>query len=270
MLKQIITIAACLLLSLGAGAQKTITHPWQGKRVAYLGDSVTDPRQGGGKIKKYWSWLEDWLDTKSYVYAVSGRQWNDIPRQTDKLSQEHASDFDAIIIFMGTNDFNNGTAIGQYYKESFAKVKAAHGDTVRIKPRRHRELVMDKETFCGRINIAMAKLKAMYPTKQIVLLTPIHRAGFYTSSTNWQPTEDYANDYGVFLDEYVNAVVEAGRVWAVPVIDMNATSGLYPMEEQFGQYFCNPDKDRLHPNEAGHKRMATTLMYQLLALPATF
>lgn len=30
------------------------------------------------------------------------------------------------------------------------------------------------------------------------------------------------------------------------------------------------DTDRLHPNAEGHRRMALTLMYQLLALPASF
>ena len=31
-----------------------IRHPWQGKRVGYLGDSITDPNCHGDKIKKYW------------------------------------------------------------------------------------------------------------------------------------------------------------------------------------------------------------------------
>ena len=53
--------------------------------------------------------------------------------------------------------------------------------------------IMDKSTYRGRINIALDKLKRTYPTKQIVLLTPIHRAGFYRNEKNWQPTEDYYN-----------------------------------------------------------------------------
>ena len=43
------------LLALPACAQQVIQHPWQGKRVAYLGDSITDPRNSGAK-KKYWSY----------------------------------------------------------------------------------------------------------------------------------------------------------------------------------------------------------------------
>ena len=33
------------------------------------------------------------------------------------------------------------------------------------------------------------------------------------------------------------------------------------------RYFSNPETDQLHPNAEGHRRMALTLMYQLLTLP---
>ena len=42
------------------------------------------------------------------------------------------------------------------------------------------------------------------------------------------------------------------------------------MLQAHGQYFHNAETDLLHPNDAGHQRMARTLMYQLLALPCTF
>ena len=90
--------------------------------------------------------------------------------------------------------------------------------------RRHRHFAMDKNTLKGRINIAMSKLKQMYPTKQIVVMTPVHRAYFCSGEKNIQPDEMYENARGVFFDEYVKAVKEAGNVWAVPVIDLNAVS----------------------------------------------
>jgi len=65
-------------------------------------------------------------------------------------------------------------------------------------------------------------------------------------------------------------VKEAGNVWAVPVIDWNATCGLFPMVREHGQYFHNSETDLLHPNDLGHQRMARTLMQQLLALPCSF
>ena len=171
---------------------------------------------------------------------------------------------------MGTNDYNNGVPIGEWYEVKDEEVMYGHGHPKKLTPRKRRYLNMDGNTYRGRINIALDKVKRMYPTKQIVLLTPIHRAGFYANEKNWQCTEDYTNSCGIYLDEYINSVKEAGNVWAVPVIDMNAVSGLYPMIDEHVQYFKNGDTDRLHPNDKGHERMARTLMYQLLALPCVF
>ena len=82
-----------------------------------VGDSITDPRTKASK-KKYWGFLEDWLGIVPYVYAVSGRQWTDIPRQARQLHEEHGDSVDAIIIFIGTNDYNAGVPIGQWYTET--------------------------------------------------------------------------------------------------------------------------------------------------------
>jgi lysophospholipase L1-like esterase len=133
--------------------------------------------------------------------------------------------------------------------------------------RRRRYLSKDKGTFRGRINIAMEKVKKMYPTQQIVLLTPIHRAGFYANDKNWQCTEDYDNQCGEFMDVYIDAVKEAGNIWSVPVIDLNAISGLWPMMDEHARYFKDGATDRLHPNDAGHERLAMTLAAQLMCLP---
>lgn len=269
MRRKVISIVLCVLLAIPAAAQSVFTHPWQGKKVAYFGDSITDPNNKAAK-KKYWGFLQDWLGITPYVYAVSGREWTDIPRQADQLKQEHGDDFDAIMIFIGTNDYNRGCPLGRWYDEKMETVDYGHEYAKRAENRVRRYPAMDNATYRGRINIALDKLKRMYPTKQIVLITPIHRAGFYANDKNWQCPEDYMNRCGEFLDSYVEASKEAGTVWAMPVIDLSAACGLYPLLDEHGQYFNNSETDRLHPNDKGHERMARTLMYQLLALPCTF
>lgn len=259
----------CMILSMQLFAQTTMEHPWKGKRVAYFGDSITDPKNKGAK-KHYWHFLEEWLGTASYVYAVSGRQWNDIPRQAEQLKAQHGNDFDAILIFIGTNDFNAGVSIGEWYKETTEQVEAAVHDPKAVVERKMRTPIMDKDTYKGRINIAMSTLKSMYPDKQIVLLTPIHRAYANFSYKNIQPSEAYQNVCGEYFDRYVNCVKEAGNVWAVPVIDMNSLCGLYPLAKEHLMYFHDAATDQLHPNDAGQWRMAKTLFYQLAALPCLF
>lgn len=253
-------------MALPAQAQTLAAHPWKGKRVAYFGDSITDPRNSGSK-KKYWGFLHDWLQMEPYVYGVSGRQWNDIPRQADKLKAEHGDSVDAIIIFMGTNDYNSGLPIGQWYTEHEEQVMAGIHEQKHLVNRRHRYPVMSDSTYRGRINKGLDYVKRMYPTKQIVLLTPIHRAEFYANDSNWQPREDYTNRCGEYIDAYVASVKEAANIWAVPVIDLNALSGLYPLMDEEAQFFKSAANDRLHPNDEGHRRMALTILAQLQVLP---
>ena len=269
MKQRIITLIWAALLCGAVHAQGTFVHPWFGKRVAYFGDSITDSRNKGSKLK-YWNFLQEWLGITPYVYAVSGRQWNDIPRQADKLHEEHGDSVDAILIFVGTNDYNNGVPMGEWYEEKDEQVMYGHGQPKQLTARKRRYMKTDQNTYRGRINIALDKVKRMYPTKQIVLLTPIHRAGFYANEKNWQCTEDYTNQCGIYLEEYIDAVKEAGNIWSVPVIDLNSVSGLYPMMDEYARYFKDAANDRLHPNDAGHVRLARTLYYQLTALPCTF
>ena len=266
MRKKINALVLMLLLALSASAQFAVQHPWAGKKVAYFGDSITDPRNKASK-NKYWSLIEQWLGVTPYVYAVSGRQWDDIPRQADLLQAQHGDTVDAIIILMGTNDYNNGVPLGKWYEEKEEEVMYGHGKPKQMTLRKRQYMCMDKDTYRGRINIAMEKVKKMYPRKQIVVMTPIHRQNFHANEKNWQCSEDYTNQCGEYLQAYIDATKEVANVWAVPVIDMNSLCGLYAMLDEYAQFFRVADTDRLHPNDAGHERMAKALMYQLLTIP---
>ncbi|MCD8203054.1 MAG: SGNH/GDSL hydrolase family protein [Prevotella sp.] len=266
MKRKVLIVIISVLVVLPAVSQTAITHPWQGKKVAYFGDSITDPNNTAA-TNKYWKCLQDWLGITPYVYAVSGRQWNDIPRQAEQLQSEHGDDFDAIMIFVGTNDYNKGVPLGEWFSETKEQVMVAVGEPKHLVERGHRTPIMTDSTYRGRINIALCTVKKMFPTKQIVLLTPIHRSGFYANDTNWQPAEDYQNSIGEYLSAYIEATKEAANIWAVPVIDLNALCGLFPLMDEYAPYFNDKDIDRLHPNNTGHERIAKTLMYQLLALP---
>lgn len=267
--KKLIAILMLVAMTFGATAsapEVSPYHPWKNLKVAYLGDSITDARLSPS-TKKYWQWLAEWLGITPYVYAKSGRQWDDLERQAGLLDKEHGRDFDAIMIFIGTNDYIHDTAMGEWYTETAEKTDFALGEPKRAAVLKKRTLNMDQSTFKGRINNALAMLKSRYPDKQIVVLTPIHRAGFLRSDTNWQPAECYANRLGLYISDYVDAVKEASAIWSVPVIDTYSLSGLYPMDDAYAQYFTDGATDRLHPNTAGHYRLALTLLYQLSTLP---
>ena len=216
-----------------------LVHPWKGKRVAFLGDSITDAVHVG-TTKCYWEYLAEWLDLIPQVYAKNGNQWDGVLRQAERLKAD-GTEVDAIIIFAGTNDYNAGIPLGEWYDYAQTETTVKGGGK-EVRTRRMPQT--NGATFRGRINRVMDYLKTNFPEQQIIILTPIHRAAAQFSNQNIQPEEAFPNKLGLYVDAYVNAVKEAANVWAVPVIDLNSLEG--------------------------HRRMALTLMYQLLALPASF
>ncbi len=272
MLKRFFLILfSALCLAAAASAQPLLPSQWDGKRVAFLGDSITDARQIGTTNDVYWHMLEGILGIRPYVYGISGHRMNQIIGQGERLEREHGQDVDAIIVFIGTNDYNGGIPLGEWYTYSYEQTVAANRQTGRTEVfRKHRELVYDDVTFRGRANTTLRWLKTHYPDKQIIFLTPIHRAYAMFSADNIQPPESFANACGLFIEDYIQAVRELADVWAVPVIDLASISGLYPMLDEHAKYFRNADTDRLHPNTEGHWRMAWAIAYQLLGYPADF
>ncbi len=263
----VIAVSSAMMLSAGSlAAQPEIHSQWEGARVAFLGDSITETRQLDRYNNVYWNYLQDILGIESYVYGISGHQMSQIAGQAEKLEAEHGQAVDAILVMIGTNDYNNNIPLGEWY--SYSRKMTNH-DGVEVE-RTYRELNYDNSTFRGRANIAMRHLKTHYPDKQIIFLTPLHRGVANFNATNIQPVESYCNGAGSFIEEYVQAVKELGTVWAVPVIDLCSVSGLYPMLDEQAGYFRNFNIDRLHPNAAGHLRMAYAIAYQLLGYPAVF
>jgi lysophospholipase L1-like esterase len=235
---------------------------WSGKKIAFLGDSMTQKRDSSNTV--YWEYLANLMGIEPSVYGISGNQWDGIFRQAQKLKQEKGSDIDAILIFAGTNDCNHNTPLGNFYFET-SKETNFNGKTV---TRKYRTLMENDSTFCGRINKVMAFLKQNYPDQQIVIMTPIHRGFAKFSENNVQPEENFSNDLGLYIDDYVNVLRNASSVWAVPLIDLYSISGLYPVLDSHAKYFSNTNTDRLHPNSAGNFRLAKTIQYQLLTLPS--
>lgn len=238
---------------------------WFGKRVAFLGDSITD-KIHVGTTKNYWEFLKDFMGIEYFVYGINGAQWNGILGQAQKLKEEHPDDIDAIFIFAGTNDFNGSVLLGQWWNMTTEIVNK--DGVVALKPRR--VLSTDTSTLCGRINTAMQFIRQNFPVQQIVLMTPIHR-GFATfGPENVQPEETFANSIGRYVEEYVDVVRQAADMWSTPLVDLFRIANLHPLTPSHSQFFNDPQTDLLHPNASGHGRMAKAIAYQMLSLPADF
>lgn len=246
--------------------EKTPNSQWHGKKVAYLGDSMTQKPGKEGTTTIYWQYLSELLEIEPFVYGVSGDQWDGIYKQAIKLHKEKGTAVDAILIFAGTNDYIHNTPLGSFYAET-TKETNFNGNIV---TRKYRSVIENDSTFCGRINKVMAYIKANFPEQQIIIMTPIHRAFATFGEKNIQPDENFANGLGLYLDSYVEVLRQAASNWSVPLIDLYSLSGLYPLADAQAKYFNNSTTDRLHPNALGNYRLAKIIQYQLLGLPASF
>ncbi len=225
------------------------------KKILFLGDSITD-KCHVGCTKNYWGFLGDWYGFSPLVYGINGQQLLHIPAQAQAYMKDHPGECpDVVFVFAGTNDYNGNVPLGEWYTLSEEKVNK-NGREVLLKKR---EFSLDKGTVRGRINIAMSQLREDFPSARFVLLTPVHRGYAKFSEKNVQPDESYSNERGLFIDDYVNVVKEAGNVWSAKVVDTNADAGLYPRSRAHDAFFHNAETDRLHPSAAGHERIAEAI-----------
>lgn len=259
------TTIATMALAAHAAPMTFPNNHWQGAKVAFLGDSITDAAHIG-TTRNYWQDLQDILGIEPWVYGINGHTWEGILNQARRLKEEKGDAVDAIIVFAGTNDFNQGIPIGEWW--TYAEEQLNSHGKIMTKPRRTPQT--NTNTFRGRINVVMAFLKENFPRQQIILLTPIHRGFAEFGGTNVQPDESFPNDIGIYVEEFVKTIREAGDYWAVPVIDLFSTCGLFPLTPSHAQFFHLKNTDLLHPNAQGHMRIGRTLACQLLNFPSNF
>jgi lysophospholipase L1-like esterase len=144
---------------------------------------------------------------------------------------------DIITIYMGTNDYGHETPMGTIND-------------------------LEDVSFYGALNVIIPGIQKAQPNAKLVWITPTHRYGFGTSKLLGTPfTYDYLpNGRGYSLNDYVDAIKEVCEKYDVPVIDLFTLSGMDPsLSEVRTQYM----PDGLHPNAAGHEKIAAIIAKSL-------
>lgn len=207
----------------------------EGIKANFLGDSITE---GHGVVDKehniYWQRLRDECElAEAKGYGIGGTR---IAIQHLKENPKHDQDFlsrvelmdpdaDLIVVFGGTNDFGHGDApLG---------------------------MMSDRTpyTFYGACHRLMRKLIERYPDAQIVFMTPLHRSNEERGERR--------------LKDFVEVIKEVAVYYAIPVLDLYATSGIQPQVPIIMKKFC---PDGLHPNDAGQEKIYRRLRAFLEAL----
>ena len=216
---------------------------WSGASAVFVGDSITAANQYTERF--YYEHLKDSLSFGSVQkQATSGScisAKSDYGNGNSPLIGRYQSipNGDLIVIFMGTNDFGHATPLGSIT------------DTTDI-------------SFYGALNIIIPGIQATYPNSQIVMVTPLHRTTT-TSSGMTSASDSTQNKAGATLADYVNAIKDICNKYDLYIIDLFSEAELDPNNETVKTTYFN--SDGLHPNTAGHEKIAEILGEELRKIP---
>ncbi len=208
----------------------------QGKTLLFLGDSITWGAGASCPENIYWNKLGSMTGSNCLGFGIGGTRI--AVQKTPSPNPEHDLYFasrldsmpdtaDVVVVFGGTNDYGHGDApMGRMEDRT-------------------------PETFYGALHDLCLKLLHKYPTARIIFMTPLHRTreDVYTD-----------NEYGVrrvgVLRDYVVAIREVCEYYSLPVLDLYSVSGFRPDIPIMKKTYAT---DGLHPNDAGHERIACLL-----------
>lgn len=224
------------------------TNHWNGKKVIFQGDSITDQNYNSGLSVTYPTYVAEKLGLNIVGnYAISGstiaeKESNPTDRNPIvNRYQEMDDDADLVIVAAGTNDwYYTHTPLGDMDSRS-------------------------NNTFYGALHNLCLGLKKKYKNKTILFMLPIMRR-----QGNYQNQES-TNGNGKTLKEYGNIIKEVCDYYSIPVLDMYTESGLYPFDddlavEYYIQQGSDPDYYYTHPNSKGHRMMGKRLLGYLKQL----
>ena len=208
----------------------------KGKKIVFLGDSITEGACATSLDKSYWGVLGSLSGAIVRGYGIGGTRIaeqmvkTDAPEdklpfitRVDKMDE----DADIVVVFGGTNDYGHGDApLGKMTDRT-------------------------DDTFYGAMHNLCKALIERYPNSLIVIMTPMHR-------TN---EESLVNERGVrnvaTLKEYVYAEKQVAEYYRLPILDMYAMGYLNPNVPIIKKIYMT---DGLHPNDAGHELIAKRLL----------
>lgn len=215
----------------------------KGKKIAFLGDSITEGVGASCKEKRFTDVVAAQTGAICLNYGIGGTKIarQKVPSEVPSWDMDFISrvdgldpEADIIVVFGGTNDWGRGDA-------AFGTMEDR-----------------DIYTFYGALHTLYTMLIEKYPTSQIVILTPLHRR----KETDPAADGNRPNTWGV-LKDYVNAIREVAEYYSLPVLDLFKNSGIQPAIPIMKELYM---PDALHPSDAGHKVVADKIISFLRAL----
>jgi lysophospholipase L1-like esterase len=211
---------------------------WYGKKVVFLGDSITNGVGASTPEKKYREIVAQKLGFKAAVnYGISGTLITHDDERKNAFVDRYSKmddDADLVVVYGGINDYFKGRGL------------------------MGKPTSKDPSEFYGALNVLMSGLQSKYPNQEIVFITPFQSMRDGVSS-------DKANKYsGKSLVAYRDAILNRADYYGIPVLDLYGTSGIDAAHNAKNRAAMTVDG--FHPSDAGHLRIANRLIGMLKKL----
>ena len=224
---------------------------WAGKKVGFLGDSIT----GFGQYVNAYAVMTGCV---AINYGISGTTIaGDYANAFCKRYTQMANDLDMLVVFGGINDFRG----------------SGHSFPLGVFNNANLDGSLDT-TFYGALHTLMRGLRAKYNSNiPIVFLTPLHcqysadgrQEGDYdltaytadgTLVESTYPLNNGSSEYGSPLSGFVEAIKKTAEFYSIKVIDTYAISGIQPILPENKTAYT---QDGLHLNGAGGELLASVI-----------
>lgn len=200
---------------------KSIARTRAKKRLLVVGDSISVYTWDNALSKDVKQGYPFFLATQGdHELSVTNqaRSGNNSAQQLTTLQGKDVSVYDAVTIFIGTNDYGYNISIA---------------------------------TFKSNIAAMVDYITAQNPKCKIGFLTLLHRA------SAWDGTAEVKNGAGAVLSDYCTAIKEVAMTYGLPVLDLwnecqcNFNYTIY--KENYSSHDKEASGDGLHPTNEAHK-----------------
>lgn len=191
-----------LFLTCLASAPRKISWVAIGDSITYLNDHKDET--GNRVTKGYLTLISEKYPRVEYINkGYNG--WTSI-NIADKIETLNLAKADVYTVFLGTNDWWQGKALG-----SISDYEQNKGT----------------KTVYGAFRIITDKLKQLNKKAKVILITPMQRGDFvYINNQKNNAFGSYKPKNDKNLDEFANAVLEIGKFEKIPVVDLFHESGM--------------------------------------------
>jgi lysophospholipase L1-like esterase len=200
-MKRLLLLLA-LTVVIVASKPRKLTWVAIGDSITYLNDHQNET--GSRVTKGYLTLITEKFPQVTYINQ-GHNGWTSV-NIADKIESLGLVKADVYTVFLGTNDWWQGKALGTI--EDYEQAKGSG-------------------TVYGAFRIITDKMKQLNKKSRVILITPMQRGDFvYINSYKNNAFGSYKPKKGQTLEQFANAVIEIGKKEKIPVVDLYHESGI--------------------------------------------